>query len=233
MHRKPIYCISAPLETESFSTNLSWMPSWIPQIVFAYTCQNSGLYTRNVSNCQINLRNSLNVFIFCRHSNCNPNSLHKAWSKMFVYIWEVWWLSSLFFLPFTDVFCYPPQIPAWCQEPLLVWGVHWEYHFGPVQDKLVCALFEALPDRVSTLEEHFPRTLVSPRRETLPHAVPPLFLYHWPTKVWHNGPVWQTETAPRRQVHHFQRATLVDAQEVWWVQKTIICHGRGLKAGTQ
>lgn len=143
------------------------------------------------------------------------------------------WLSSLMqpgFFAFTDVFCYPSQIPAWCQEPLLVRGIHWEYHFGPVQDKLVCSLLEALPDGVSALEEHFPRTLVPPRRETLPHAVPSLFLYHWPAKVRHNGPVRQTEAAPWRQVHHFQRATLVDPQEVWWVKKTIICCGRGLHA---
>ncbi len=97
---------------------------------------------------------------------------------------------------FADVFCRPPQISAGCQESVLVWGIHWEYHFGSLQDKLVCTLLKALPDCVSALEEHFPRTLVSPRWETLPHAVPSLFLYHWPTKVWHDGPVWQTEAAP-------------------------------------
>lgn len=149
------------------------------------------------------------------------------------YVLEVRWLSLLFFFAFTDVFCYPPQIPAWSQEPMLVWGIYWEYNLRPIQDKLVRTLFQALPDGVSALEEHFPRTLVSPRRQTLPHAVPSLFLYHWPAKVWHDGPVWQTEAAPGRQVHHFQRATLVDPQEVWWVKKTVICCGGGLRASTQ
>lgn len=137
--------------------------------------------------------------------------------------WEVQWLGSLMhfaFFAFSDVLCCPPQIPAWCQEPLLVWGIHWEYHFGPIQDKLVRTLLEALPHGVSALEEHFPRTLDSPRRKTVPHAVPSLFLYHWSTKVWHDGPVWQAEAAPWCKVHHFQRATLVDPQEVWWVKKT-------------
>lgn len=172
--------------------------------------------------------------LLCRLGNDNLRRL--CLECLYLVIWEVCWLSSLTQLPFfavTDVFCYPPQVPAWHQEPLLVWGLHWEYHFGPIQDKFVCALFKALPDRVSALEEHFSRALVSPWRETLPHAVPSLFLYHWPTKVWHNGPVRQTEAAPGYQVHHFQRATLVDPQEVWWVKHTLICDDRGLQAVTQ
>lgn len=103
----------------------------------------------------------------------------------------VWRLSLMQFAFFAllDVFCCPPQIPAWCEEPLLVRGIHREYHFGPIQDKLVRTLLEALPHSVSAVEEHFPRTLDSPRWKTVSHAMPSLFLYHWSTKVWHDGSV--------------------------------------------
>lgn len=124
---------------------------------------------------------------------------------------------QIFPFTFPDVLRHPSSIPAWCQEPLLVRGICRKHHLRPVQDKLVRSLLLALSHHVPALEEHFPGTLDSPWRQALPHAVPSVFLYHWSAKVRHHGPVWQTEAAPRRQVHHFQGATLVDTQTLRWV----------------
>lgn len=132
-------------------------------------------------------------------------------------------LMRVCFLCLIDVFRHPAQIPARYQEPLLVWGILWEPLFRSIQDKLVRTLLKALSHGLPAAEKHFSGTLDPARRKSLPHALPTVFLYYRSTKVWHDGSVWQTQAAPWRQVHHFQGATLVDPQEVWWVRKAGHC----------
>lgn len=105
-------------------------------------------------------------------------------------------LAHICCLCLSDVFRHPTQIPARHQEPLLVRGILRERVFRSIQDKFVRALLEALSHGVPASEEHFSRTFDPPRRKSIPHAVSSLFLYHRSAKVWHDGPVRQTEAAP-------------------------------------
>lgn len=154
-------------------------------------------------------------------STPHPPCLHKYilninTSGMFGFIWAGFWqecylcslqpvcitslhifgLTHICFLCLLVVFRHPTQIPDRHQEPLLVRGILWERLFRSLQDKLVRTLLEALPHGVPASEEHFSRTLDPPRWKSIPHAVPSVFLYHRSTKVWHDGPVRQTEAAP-------------------------------------